>query len=79
MTIIHPEELRDMTPAERQVELEELETELLNAKSLQAAGGVPEDPSKLKKLRRAIARIKTIQREEGDLDNSDDADGVTED
>jgi len=68
MTIIHPEELRDMTPAEREVELEELETELLNAKSLQAAGGVPEDPSKLKKLRRAIARIKTIQREEGDLD-----------
>ncbi|ESS08632.1 MAG: LSU ribosomal protein L29P [uncultured archaeon A07HN63] len=68
MTIIHPEELRDMTPAEREVELEELETELLNAKSLQAAGGVPEDPSKLKKLRRAIARIKTIQREEGDLE-----------
>ncbi|ERH00479.1 MAG: ribosomal protein L29 [Halonotius sp. J07HN6] len=68
MTIIHPEELRDMTPAEREVELEELETELLNAKSLQAAGGVPEDPSKLKELRRAIARIKTIQREEGDLE-----------
>ena len=71
MTIIHPEELRDMTPAEREVELEELETELLNAKSLQAAGGVPEDPSKLKKLRRAIARIKTIQREEGDLDEEE--------
>jgi large subunit ribosomal protein L29 len=73
MTIIHPEELRDMTPAEREVELEELETELLNAKSLQAAGGVPEDPSKLKKLRRAIARIKTIQREEGDLDDEEEA------
>jgi large subunit ribosomal protein L29 len=71
MTIIHPEELRDMTPAEREVELEELETELLNAKSLQAAGGVPEDPSKLKKLRRAIARIKTIQREEGDLNEEE--------
>ncbi|TQQ81149.1 50S ribosomal protein L29 [Halonotius terrestris] len=68
MAILHPEEIRDMTPAEREVELEELETELLNAKSLQAAGGVPEDPSKLKKLRRAIARIKTIQQEEGDLD-----------
>jgi len=71
MAILHPEEIRDMTPAEREVELEELETELLNAKSLQAAGGVPEDPSKLKKLRRAIARIKTIQQEEGDFDDAD--------
>jgi len=73
MAILYPDEIRDMTAAERQSELEELETELLNAKSLQAAGGVPEDPTKLKKLRRAIARIKTIQREEGDLADSDEA------
>ena len=45
MAIIRPEELRDMTAAEREVELEELETELLNTKALQAAGGVPEDPT----------------------------------
>ena len=72
MAILHAEEIRDMTAAEREVELEELETELLNTKALQAAGGVPEDPTKLKKLRRAIARIKTIQREEGDLDGDAD-------
>jgi large subunit ribosomal protein L29 len=68
MTIIYPEELRDMTPAERASELEDLETELLNARAVQAAGGAPEDPGRIKELRRAIARIKTIQREEGDLE-----------
>ncbi|MFB6266041.1 MAG: 50S ribosomal protein L29 [Halodesulfurarchaeum sp.] len=68
MTILHPEEVRDMTPAERANELEELETELLNAKAVKAAGGAPEDPGRIPELRRAIARIKTIQREEGDLE-----------
>jgi len=68
MTIIHPEEIRDMTPAEREAELEELETELLNAKAVKAAGGMPEDPARIKELRRAIARIKTIQKEEDGIE-----------
>jgi len=71
MTILHPEELRDMTPAEREAELEGLETELLNEKAAIAAGGAPEDPGRVSELRKTIARIKTIQREEGDL--SDEA------
>jgi large subunit ribosomal protein L29 len=68
MAILYPAEIRDMTPAERQAELEELETELLNANAVQAAGGAPDDPGRVKELKRTIARIKTIQREEGDLD-----------
>jgi large subunit ribosomal protein L29 len=56
-----------MTPAEREAELDELETELLNAKAVQAAGGAPENPGRIGELKKAIARIKTIQREEGDL------------
>jgi large subunit ribosomal protein L29 len=66
MAILYAEEIRDMTPAERQAELDELETELLNANAVQAAGGAPEDPGRVGELRRTIARIKTIQREEGD-------------
>ncbi|WP_135824244.1 50S ribosomal protein L29 [Halorussus ruber] len=69
MAILHTEEIRDMTPAERESELEDLETELLNAKAVKAAGGAPEDPGRFKELRRTIARIKTIQREEGDLED----------
>jgi len=71
MTILHAAEIRDMTPAERETELEDLETELLNAVSVKAAGAQPEDPGRIKELRRTIARIKTIQREEGDLEGDE--------
>lgn len=67
MTILHTSEVRDMTPAEREAELEDLETELLNAESVKAAGGMPDNPGRIKELRRTIARIKTIQNEEDDL------------
>lgn len=69
--ILHTEEIRDMTPAERDAELAELETELLNARAVQAAGGAPDDPGRIGELRRTIARLKTIQREKGDLDESE--------
>ncbi|MUV57346.1 large subunit ribosomal protein L29 [Halogeometricum rufum] len=68
MAILYAEEIRDMTPAEREAEVEELETELLNAKAVQAAGGAPDNPGRVSELRRTIARIKTIQQEEGDFD-----------
>ncbi|WP_049985042.1 50S ribosomal protein L29 [Halobellus rufus] len=68
MAILYPEEIRDMTAAEREAELEELETELLNTKAVQAAGGAPENPGRVGELKRTIARIKTIQAEEGDND-----------
>ncbi|WP_049998040.1 50S ribosomal protein L29 [Halococcus sediminicola] len=73
MAILHSAEIRDMTPAEREVEQEELETELLNSRAVQAAGGAPENPGRIKELRRTIARLKTIRREEGDLDESEEA------
>jgi large subunit ribosomal protein L29 len=72
VAILHAEEIRDMTPAEREVELEELETELLNTRAVKATGGAPEDPGRIKELRRTIARIKTIQREEGDFEEETD-------
>ncbi|WP_436344122.1 50S ribosomal protein L29 [Natronorubrum sp. FCH18a] len=69
MAILHVEEVRDMTPAEREAELEELETELLNQKSVLAAGGAPENPGRIGELGRTIARVKTIQQEEDDLES----------
>jgi large subunit ribosomal protein L29 len=73
MTILHPAEIRDMTPAEREAELEALESELLNEQSIKAAGGMPDDPGRITELRRTIARIKTIQREEGDIGDEAEA------
>ncbi|SDQ89194.1 50S ribosomal protein L29 [Natronobacterium texcoconense] len=72
MAILHVEEIRDMTAAERQEELEELETELLNQKSVLAAGGAPENPGRIGEISRTIARIKTIQTEEGDFEDEDE-------
>ena len=74
MAILHAAEIRDMTPAEREVELDELETELLNTRAVQAAGGAPENPGRIGELRRTVARLKTIRREEGDLDEPDEED-----
>ncbi|AAV46521.1 MULTISPECIES: 50S ribosomal protein L29 [Haloarcula] len=71
MTVLHVQEIRDMTPAEREAELDDLKTELLNARAVQAAGGAPENPGRIKELRKAIARIKTIQGEEGDLQENE--------
>ncbi|GCF14805.1 50S ribosomal protein L29 [Haloarcula mannanilytica] len=71
MTVLHVQEIRDMTPAERESELDDLKTELLNARAVQAAGGAPENPGRIKELRKAIARIKTIQGEEGDLQENE--------
>jgi large subunit ribosomal protein L29 len=66
MAILHVEEIRDMTATEREQKLEELETELLNTKAVQAAGGAPDNPGRVSELKKTIARIKTIQTEEGD-------------
>ena len=71
MAILHAAEMCDMTPAEREAELDELKTELLNAKAVQAAGGAPDDPGRISELRRTIARIKTIQSEEGDFEDEE--------
>ncbi|MFP4590595.1 MAG: 50S ribosomal protein L29 [Halobacteriales archaeon] len=71
MAILHAAEIRDMTAAERSAELADLETELLNERAVIAAGGAPENPGRIRELRRAIARIKTIQREEGDLEETE--------
>jgi large subunit ribosomal protein L29 len=73
MTVLHVEEVRDMTPAEREAELEDLKTELLNERAVKAAGGAPENPGRIGELRKAIARIKTIQTEEGDFADEEDS------
>lgn len=75
MAILHTEEIRDMTPAEREAEVEELRTELLNMKAVQAAGGAPENPGRIGELKRTIARVKTIQGEEGDDSEAQRASG----
>ncbi len=63
MGILHPDEIREMTKEEIEDELDDLQTELLTEKSIISAGGAPENPGRIREIRRAIARIKTVRRE----------------
>ena len=57
------QEIRDLSEKERQEKVTDLGQEIFNLR-FQLATGKIENPSRLKSLRRDIARIKTIQAEE---------------
>jgi len=60
---IKAEEIRRMSPEEREKLLDELRRELINLR-YKAASGTLENPGQLRELRRNIARILTVSREE---------------
>ena len=64
MPIIRVKEIREMSPEERRKKLNEFRTELLRLKTMVKAGGTVENPARIKELRRAIARILTIENEQ---------------
>ncbi len=66
MAILKADEIRDMSPEERREELENFRNELITERGISAAGGQPENPGRIKEIKRTIARIKTIAKEEGD-------------
>lgn len=65
MPILRPNEIRKMSPGEREKRLRELRLELIRLRGMaHAAGGALENPARIREIKRAIARILTIQREE---------------
>ncbi|PTD94312.1 50S ribosomal protein L29 [archaeon SCG-AAA382B04] len=70
MSILKPDEIRDMSAEERKQELENLKNELITEKGISAAGGQPENPGRIREIKKTIARIKTISKEEGDENNT---------
>ena len=63
MAILRVDEIRKMNPDERQEELDKLKQELIRERAVASAGGAPENPGRIKEIRRTIARVKTIQKE----------------
>ncbi len=55
-------ELRDMTNEELLTKIEECKEELFNLRFSQATGNL-EKPSRIRELRKLVARMKTIMRE----------------
>jgi large subunit ribosomal protein L29 len=64
MPIIRIDELREMSPEQREQRLVEFKTELSKLRTLIKAGGSVENPGRIKTLKKAIARIETIINEE---------------
>ncbi len=63
MAILRVDEVRKMNLTEKQEELDKLKLELIRERAIASAGGAPENPGRIKEIRRTIARIKTIMRE----------------
>ena len=64
MPILRVKEIRDMPQEERKKKLGELRTELVRLKTMINAGGTVENPSRVRELRKTIARILTIENEQ---------------
>jgi large subunit ribosomal protein L29 len=64
LPVIRVDEIREMTPEQRQQKLEELKVELSKIRTLIKAGGSVENPGRAKILKKAIAKIETVINEE---------------
>lgn len=64
MGILSASEIRKMKYEEKEHKLIELKAELSKQRALIAAGGALENPTKARLLKRTIARLLTIMREE---------------
>lgn len=64
MPILRMQEIREMSSEDRDIKLQELRTELTKVKTMIKAGGAIENPGRTKVLRRTIAKILTVIREE---------------
>ncbi len=63
MPFLRLKEIRDMTSDKRVEKLNELRTELSRLKSTIKVGGSTENPSRVRELKKAIARILTVENE----------------
>jgi large subunit ribosomal protein L29 len=64
MPILRVKEIRDMSAEDRSKRLGELRTELLRLRTMIRAGGTIENPARIKEIRKAIAKMLTIEHEE---------------
>ncbi|MGD2065824.1 MAG: 50S ribosomal protein L29 [Candidatus Bathyarchaeota archaeon] len=64
MAILRLKEIRDMSSEKRIEKVNEFRTELARLKTMVEAGGSIDNPTRIRQLRKTIARILTIEAEE---------------
>ena len=65
MPILHMEQIRAMPLEEREERLQELRTELIKIQTTIRAGGAIENPGRIREIKKTIAKILTVNNEEG--------------
>ena len=65
--MLKAKEIRALSADDKQKRLNELRHELMQERGVQAMGGSTPSPGKIRTLRRQVARILTIQREDEGL------------
>lgn len=63
MALLRMNEIRELSPEERQERLKRLKDDLMHERGLAAMGGAPASPGKIRAIRKNIARILTLERE----------------
>lgn len=63
MAILKAKKIREMGDKERNEKLNELRQQIMKERSKLASTGIPDNPGKLKEMRKTIARIHTINTE----------------
>lgn len=64
MAIMRMKEIRKLRPEQRESRLHQYRRELMDVYSQLSAGGSIEDPSKIKQLKKTIARLLTVNNEQ---------------
>jgi len=64
MPILRIKEIRNLSHQDRTNRLEDMRTELMRLRTMIRAGGTVENPARVRQLRKAIAKILTIEHEE---------------
>ena len=65
MPILYMEQIRAMPFEEREERLQELRTELIKIQTTIRAGGAIENPGRIREIKKTIAKILTVNNEEG--------------
>lgn len=60
MAILRTDEIRNMDSGELEEQIQDLNLELSKERGQISVGGFPENPGRIREIRRTIARIKTI-------------------
>ena len=64
--VLKAKDIRAFSLDERREKLKELKEELMHERGIAAMGGSPPSPGKIRQIRRVIAKLLTIMREEGE-------------